>query len=36
MFTYTPAELLHDLDATREQMQDRLAAFESDLRAFAK
>jgi phosphoglucomutase/phosphomannomutase len=36
MFTYRPAELLHDLDQTREEMQARLAGFESDLRAFAK
>jgi phosphoglucomutase/phosphomannomutase len=36
MFAYRPAELLHDLDATRQEMSVRLAAFEADLRAFAK
>lgn len=34
-FTYQPAELLHDLDAARQEMQQRLAAFASDLTAYA-
>ncbi len=36
MFTYQPAEQLHDLDATRQAMDERLKSFETDLRAFAK
>jgi phosphomannomutase len=35
MFAYTPAELLADLDLTRQQMRERIAAFETDLRAYA-
>jgi len=35
MFAYTPAEQLADLDLTRGQMKERVAGFESDLRAFA-
>jgi phosphoglucomutase/phosphomannomutase len=36
MFTYRPAEMLHDLDQTRQEMKDRLAGFEQDLKAYAK
>lgn len=36
MFTYIPAEQLHDLDATKADMEARLAAFEKDLAAFAE
>lgn len=36
MFTYRPAELLHDLDQTRQDMSERLKGFEADLRAYAK
>lgn len=35
MFTYTPAEQLHDLDQTREDLQERLDAMEAGLREFA-
>jgi phosphoglucomutase/phosphomannomutase len=35
MFTYVPAEQLHDLAATKQEMQERIQAFERDLRAFA-
>jgi phosphoglucomutase/phosphomannomutase len=36
LFTYRPAELLHDLDQTRQEMQERLDRMETELRAFAK
>jgi phosphoglucomutase/phosphomannomutase len=36
MFTYRPAEMLHDLDQTRQEMKNRLAGFEADLKAYAK
>lgn len=36
MFTYVPAEQLHDLDATKSDMEARLAAFEKDLAAYAE
>ena len=36
MFTYVPAEQLHDLDATKADMEARLAAFEKDLAAYAE
>ncbi len=35
MFTYTPAEMLADLDQTREAMDARLTAFEQDLKQVA-
>ena len=35
MFTYTPAEMLADLDQTREAMDARLNAFEQDLKQVA-
>jgi phosphoglucomutase/phosphomannomutase len=35
LFTYRPAELLHDLDQTREEMQVRLNTIERELLAFA-
>jgi phosphoglucomutase/phosphomannomutase len=35
LFTYRPAELLHDLDETRREMHDRLNKIEAELRAFA-
>jgi len=35
MFTYTPAEQLADLDRTKQEMADRMKAFEVDLKAFA-
>lgn len=35
MFGYTPAELLADLDLTRQQMTEKLASFEADLRTYA-
>jgi len=35
MFTYEPAEQLHNLETTKEQMAERIAAMEVDLRAFA-
>lgn len=35
MFAYTPAEQLADLHLTRHQLDERIAGFESDLRAFA-
>lgn len=35
MFTYRPAEQLHDLDAVGDDMKQRLASFETDLQAFA-
>jgi phosphoglucomutase/phosphomannomutase len=34
-FTYVPAEQLADLESAKQDMADRLARFESDLRAFA-
>jgi phosphoglucomutase/phosphomannomutase len=36
MFTYVPAEQLHDLDATKSEMEARMAAFEKDLAAYAE
>ena len=36
LFTYEPPEQLADLDETRNQMAERLAKLEADLRAFAK
>jgi phosphomannomutase len=36
LFAHRPAELLHDLDETRCQMQARLNAMENELREFAK
>jgi phosphoglucomutase/phosphomannomutase len=36
MFTYVPAEQLHDLDATKADMEARMAAFEKDLAAYAE
>jgi phosphoglucomutase/phosphomannomutase len=35
MFTYVPAEQLHNLETTKSEMADRLNAFEKDLRALA-
>lgn len=35
MFTYTPAEMLHDLEETRVDLESRLDAMEADLRKFA-
>lgn len=35
MFTYRPAEQLHDLEAVAADMQERLAGFETDLQNFA-
>ena len=35
MFTYVPAEQLHNLDATKEEIGARIKQFEADLRAFA-
>ncbi|WP_425613511.1 phospho-sugar mutase [Anatilimnocola sp. NA78] len=35
MFTYTPAEQLSDLDRTKQEMSERMQAFEVDLKAFA-
>ncbi len=35
MFTYTPAEQLANLDTTKEQLAERLAKMEADMRAFA-
>ena len=35
MFTYTPAEMLHDLDETLADLESRLDAMEADLRKFA-
>ena len=35
MFAYEPAEQLHNLDATRQEMNERLNAFENDLREYA-
>ncbi len=35
MFTYTPAEQLADLGRTKEEMAERMQAFEVDLKAFA-
>lgn len=36
MFTYVPAEQLHDLGTTKQEMAERLNAFEKDLRALAE
>lgn len=35
LFSYCPAEQLHDLDAVRRDMDQRLRGIEADLRAFA-
>jgi phosphomannomutase len=35
MFTYTPPELLSNLDAAKAELQDRLSRMEADLRRFA-
>lgn len=35
LFTFTPAEMLADLDATKEEMQARLDQLEADIREFA-
>ena len=35
MFTYTPAEQLANIETAKEQLAERLAAMEADLRAFA-
>ncbi len=35
MFAYTAPEMLHDLDVTKSELQERLDAMESDLRKFA-
>lgn len=35
MFAYVPAEQLHNLDATKEEIGERLKQYEADLRAFA-
>jgi hypothetical protein len=36
MFTYVPAEQLADLDRTKVEMNERMQAFETDLKAFAQ
>lgn len=36
MFTFVPAEQLHDLEATKREMAERMAALERDLKAFAE
>jgi phosphoglucomutase/phosphomannomutase len=36
LFTFVPAEQLHLLDAARQEMDARLAAMETDLRALAE
>ena len=35
MFSYTPAELLADLELARDEMEQRLDALQTDLKAFA-
>jgi phosphoglucomutase/phosphomannomutase len=35
MFTYLPAEQLHNLEMTKQEMGERVKGFEKDLRAFA-
>lgn len=35
MFTYTPAEQLHNLETTKQEMEQRMDAFEKDLKALA-
>lgn len=35
MFTYVPAELLSDLESTKQEMAQRLGRFEADLKAYA-
>jgi hypothetical protein len=35
MFTFVPAEQLHNLDGTKGDMRERLAAFERDLKTYA-
>lgn len=35
MFTYVPAEQLHNLDTTRDEMSERMQAFEQDLKNYA-
>lgn len=36
MFTYEPAEQLHNLEEAKQMLRDRLKALEGDLRAFAE
>jgi phosphoglucomutase/phosphomannomutase len=36
MFTYVPAEQLANLEQTKQAMQERLAKFEADLKAYAE
>ncbi len=36
MFTYTPAEQLHNLETTKAEMEERMSAFEQDLRKIAE
>ncbi len=36
MFTYTPAEQLHNLETTQEEMEERMTGFEKDLQAIAE
>lgn len=36
MFTYVPAEQLHNLESTKAEMEERMAAFERDLKAMAE
>jgi phosphoglucomutase/phosphomannomutase len=35
IFTYTPAELLHDLDATKAELDNRIRQISSELNAMA-
>ena len=35
MFTYVEAEQLHNLEATKAEVTDRIKHFEADLRAYA-
>lgn len=35
MFTFTPAEMLHDMDEAKTELESRLDAMEADLRKFA-
>ena len=36
MFTYTPAEQLHNLELTKSEMAQRMANFEIDLKAYSE
>jgi hypothetical protein len=36
MFTFVPAEQLHDLDGTKGHMRERLEGLERDLKAYAE